>query len=71
MADDVVYHFQRIYGVGGVFEKSPFNGHTFFETMDSVEATDKYTVEFKHPANAFVLYLFLVAGWAGHHRTAA
>ncbi|MCY4484436.1 MAG: ABC transporter substrate-binding protein [Spirochaetaceae bacterium] len=64
VADDVVFHFQRIYGVGGVFEKSPFNGHTFFETMESVEATDKYTVEFKHPANAFVLYLFLVAGWA-------
>ena len=36
----------------------------FFNKITSVEATDKYTVVFKHPVNAYSLPTFLTAGWS-------
>jgi peptide/nickel transport system substrate-binding protein len=49
IADDVVFHFNRLYGLGGGFTKpSPFHTATFaFQELVSVTAPDKYTVVFK------------------------
>ena len=49
VADDVVFHFNRLYGLGGGFTKpSPFNAPvTAFQDLISVTAADKYTVVFK------------------------
>jgi len=49
VADDVVFHFNRLYGLGGGFTKpSPFHVTTLaFQELISVTATDKYTVVFK------------------------
>ena len=48
-ANDVLYHFNRQYGLGDGFTKpSPFHGSSGFTTsLISVTATDKYTVVFK------------------------
>jgi peptide/nickel transport system substrate-binding protein len=46
VADDVVYHYGRLYGVGDGFTKaSPYAGTT---QMTSVAQTDNYTVVFKY-----------------------
>ena len=48
VADDVVFHYNRLYGLGGGFTKpSPFRGEIGFKDLISVTATDKYTVVFK------------------------
>ncbi len=64
VADDVVYVFNRFYGLVDGFEKSTFNGHPFYETLISVKAIDKYTVEFKHKSNPYAINYFMTAGWA-------
>ncbi len=48
-ADDVVFHFGRIFGLGAGFTKpSPVQGSSFpYQSVISVTATDKYTVVFK------------------------
>ena len=49
VADDVVFHFNRLYALGGGFTKpSPFHTATLaFQELKSVTAADKYTVVFK------------------------
>ena len=48
-ADDVAFHFHRLYGLGSGFTKpAPFHANiTMFKELISVTATDKYTVAFK------------------------
>ena len=48
-ADDVVFHFNRLYGLGGGFTKpSPFHESiNAFQDLISVTASDRYTVIFK------------------------
>ena len=47
-ADDVVYHFDRMYGLGGGFKGSPYYaGVTTYKDLISLTAPDKYTVVFK------------------------
>ena len=48
IADDVVFHFNRLFGLGGGFNKpSPFRKEIGFQDLLSVSAADKYTVVFK------------------------
>ena len=49
VADDVIFHFQRLYGQGGDFTKpSPHHiGVNAFPDLISITAPDKYTVVFK------------------------
>jgi len=49
VADDVVFHYNRMFGLGGGFTKpSAYWGTvTFWQPLASVTATDKYTVVFK------------------------
>ena len=49
IADDVVFHYNRLYGLSSDFTKpSTFRaGVTWFKDLISVTATDKYTVVFK------------------------
>jgi len=48
-ADDVAYHFHRLYGLGSGFTKpAPFHAKiTMFRELLSVTAQDKYTIIFK------------------------
>jgi peptide/nickel transport system substrate-binding protein len=48
-ADDVVFHFHRLYGLGSGFTKpAPFHAKiTMFNELISVTAADKYTIVFK------------------------
>lgn len=48
VADDVVYHWNRQKALGGGFTSpSPYRRHQQYMPMESVTATDKYTVVFK------------------------
>ena len=47
IADDVVFHFNRLCGLGGGFTKPSPHCSTSFQDLISVTATDKYTVVFK------------------------
>ena len=48
IAEDVVFHYSRLCGLGGGFTKpSPFNLEDAFRELVSVTAVDKYTVVFK------------------------
>ena len=48
IADDVVFHYNRMFGLGGGFTKpSPFPTEVGFQELISVTAADKYTVVFK------------------------
>ena len=61
VADDIVYTFNRNWGLGdGFTEKSPHFASEQYSTITSVTAIDKYTVEFKHspPNVAFVPEFF-------------
>ena len=57
-ADDVTYHFHRLYGLGSGFTKpAPYHGTvTNFKYLESVTTADKYTVIFKWkiPNPAFI-----------------
>ena len=59
VADDVVYHYDRLYGLGGGFTKpSPAQATvTAFQDLVSVTTTDKYTVVFtwKTPNPTFIM----------------
>ncbi len=46
-ADDVVYSFQRNLGTGEFTEPSVRNFETSLQPLESIQATDKYTVVFK------------------------
>jgi ABC-type transport system substrate-binding protein len=47
-ADDVVFHYNRMFGLdGGFIKPSPFRDEIGFQGLISVTATDKYTVVFK------------------------
>ena len=68
IADDVVFHFKRLYGPNGNFTKpSPFHiGVNSFPDLVSVAAIDKYTVVFKfktpnREAILWTLYNFSLA----------
>ena len=58
-ADDVAYHFHRLYGLGSGFTKpAPYHGTvTNFKYLESVTAADKYTVVFKwkNPNPPFII----------------
>jgi peptide/nickel transport system substrate-binding protein len=47
IADDVVFHYNRLLGLGGYPHPSPFPVGDQFKELISVTATDKYTVVFK------------------------
>ena len=47
VADDVVFHYGRLCGVGGFPAPSPFPAGIQFKELISVTAPDKYTVVFK------------------------
>ena len=49
IADDVVFHFNRMYGMGGSYNK-PCPSRDRIQDLISVTATDKYTVTFKFKA---------------------
>jgi peptide/nickel transport system substrate-binding protein len=52
VADDVVFHYNRLCGLGGGFTKpSPFSLEDAFQELLSVTAIDKYTVVFKWKIN--------------------
>jgi ABC-type transport system substrate-binding protein len=57
IADDVVFHFNRLCGLGGVFTKPSPHLSTAFQDLISVTATDKYTVVFKwkKPNTEFII----------------
>ena len=46
-ADDVEYHYHRMYGLGHGFTKRVPGAHYQFTPLESVTATDRYTVVFK------------------------
>jgi peptide/nickel transport system substrate-binding protein len=46
-ADDVVQHYNRLCGIGSGFTMPSFFWTYFSDLVESVTATDKYTVEFK------------------------
>ena len=46
-ADDIAYHYHRLYGLGHGFTKRGPGAHYHFTTLKSVTAIDKYTVVFK------------------------
>jgi len=46
-SDDVAYHYHRMYGLGHGFTKPGPGAHYQFTPMESVTATDRYTVVFK------------------------
>ncbi len=58
-ADDVVFHFNRLYGLGGGFTKAaPYHATVpVFKDLISVNAVDKYTVvfKFKTPNPEFIM----------------
>ena len=47
VADDVAYHFHRMYGGGHGFSKPAQGAHYQFTPMESITVIDKYTVAFK------------------------
>jgi ABC-type transport system substrate-binding protein len=47
IAYDVVFHYNRLLGLGGYPNPSPFPAEVQFEDLISVDAIDKYTVIFK------------------------
>ena len=47
VASDVVFHYDRMLGLGGGFKPNPaYSGYIFFQPLKGVTATDKYTVAF-------------------------
>jgi len=50
VADDVVFHYNRLLGLGGYPNPSPNPVEVYFTELISVKALDKYTVEFKWKA---------------------
>jgi ABC-type transport system substrate-binding protein len=46
-SDDVAYHYHRMYGLGHGFTKRTAGAHYQFTPLESVIATDRYTVAFK------------------------
>jgi peptide/nickel transport system substrate-binding protein len=47
IADDVVFHYNRLLGFGSYPNPSPFPVEVYFKELISVTAADKYTVVFK------------------------
>jgi peptide/nickel transport system substrate-binding protein len=65
-ADDVAYHYHRMYGMGSGFNK-PAPGHityTAFKNLISVTAADKYTVVFQWKTNNVE---FIMQSLVGNH----
>ena len=64
-ADDVVYHYDRLYGIGDGFTKvaSYHTGDTAYAMLKSVTASDKYTVAFSSttPNPEYVLEILQAA----------
>ena len=57
IADDVVFHYNRLLGLGGYPNPSPFPVEVYFKELISVTAMDKYTVVFKWkvPNSEFIM----------------
>jgi peptide/nickel transport system substrate-binding protein len=57
IADDVVFHYNRLLGLGGYPNPSPYPVESYFQELVSVTAVDKYTVEFKWktPNSEFIM----------------
>ena len=63
IADDVVFHFNRLFGLGGGFNKpSPFRKEIGFQDLLSVSAADKYTVVFKWKTTNYELIMETLHG---------
>jgi peptide/nickel transport system substrate-binding protein len=66
VADDVAYHYHRMYGIGSGFTK-PAPGHvtyTSFKNLISVTAIDKYTAVFKWKTHSIE---FIMQSFVGNH----
>jgi len=50
-SDDIAYHYHRLYGGGHGFTKRGPGAHYQFSPLESVTATDRYTVVFKWNAH--------------------
>jgi len=64
-ADDVVFHYNRMFGLGSGYSKpAPMFAVSNFSNMSSVTATDKYTVVFKWstPNPEFILETIQASG---------
>ena len=69
VADDIVFSFNRMTGMGSGFtEKSPYGGYVANLPFESITAPDKYTVVFKLARLDFYAFQFIYAesheaGW--------
>ncbi len=57
VADDVVFHYNRLLGMNGYPNPSPYPTEVYFKELISVTAIDKYTVVFKWttPNSEFIM----------------
>jgi peptide/nickel transport system substrate-binding protein len=57
VADDVVFHYNRLLGINGYPNPSPYPTEVYFKELISVSAPDKYTVVFKWttPNSEFIM----------------
>ena len=46
-SDDIIFHFQRNYGIGGIYKASPYLSAIPYQSLDTMTNPDKYTVIFK------------------------
>ncbi len=51
VANDVVFHYDRLYGLGLGFKGSPFANKATYADLISITSSDKYTVAFKWKGN--------------------
>ena len=61
VAEDIVFHFHRMFGLGSGFtEKSPYAHVLTAAPIESIEATDKYTVVFKLTKRDFSAFMAII-----------
>jgi peptide/nickel transport system substrate-binding protein len=65
-ADDVVFHYHRMCGLGDFTEPCPFFT-TFVNLVESITAIDKYTVEFKFKNPTFMNQAELFSSGMAHY----
>jgi peptide/nickel transport system substrate-binding protein len=47
LSSDIIYHFERNYGIDGIYKASPYLSAIPYQSLDTMTAPDKYTVIFK------------------------